>query len=278
MSTCKYCGKDAGWLRSSHKECQQKHDKGAVEIVDILASTLKSSGELESAKRQVSEIASEAYIDHEALQQLEISALERAINQSLSDDFLSREEEDQLGKFVNFFGISNDVLSENATYIRAAQAAILREIMEGDVPDRMKVSGNLPFNFQKSEQLVWLFQHVEYLQPRTRTTYQGASHGVSVRVAKGLYFRTGQFSGNPIVNTQITSIDVGVLAATTKHIYFAGNVKSLRIKYDKIISFAPYSDGISIQRDSVTKPDIFKTGDGWFIYNLVMNLAQFEPA
>ncbi len=277
MATCKYCGKDAGWLRSSHKECQQKNEKGAGEIVDILASTLKSGGELKSAKRQINALASEAYIDDDALQKLEISALERAINQSLSDDFLSLEEEEHIKDFINIFGISVDVLSENPAYIKSVQAAILRELMEGNVPDRMRVSGNLPFNFQKSEQLVWLFQNVEYLQPRTRTTYQGSSSGVSVRVAKGMYFRTGQFSGNPIVNTQIARIDVGVLAATTKHVYFAGDVKSFRIRYDKIISFAPYSDGISVQRDNIAKSDIFKTGDGWFIYNLLMNLARFEP-
>tara|TARA_R110000868_G_scaffold189695_2_gene433077 strand:+ start:122429 stop:122581 length:153 start_codon:yes stop_codon:yes gene_type:complete len=49
----------------------------------------------------------------------------------------------------------------------------------------------------------------------------------------------------------------------------------LRIKLDKIVSFQPYDDGLGVQRDAATaKPQSFITGDGWFIYNLVMNVAK----
>lgn len=30
------------------------------------------------------------------------------------------------------------------------------------------------------------------------TIYQGKTQGVSVRIAKGLYYRTGSFKGNPV--------------------------------------------------------------------------------
>lgn len=66
-----------------------------------------------------------------------------------------------------------------------------------------------------------------------------------------------------------------MLVITNKHIYFSGNNKNFRINYKKIISFKPYSDEIEIQRDTATaKPQIFLTDDGWFTYNLVMNLAN----
>lgn len=65
------------------------------------------------------------------------------------------------------------------------------------------------------------------------------------------------------------------MGVTTKHLYFAGDGKSFRVQYDKIVSFEPLNDGIGIQRDAATaKPQYFVTGDGWFIYNLVTNLAQ----
>ncbi|MBE0069320.1 hypothetical protein F3K46_09925 [Thermoanaerobacterium thermosaccharolyticum] len=68
---------------------------------------------------------------------------------------------------------------------------------------------------------------------------------------------------------------MGILAVTTKHIYFYGPIRSFRAPYTKIVSFAPYSDGIGIQRDAASaKPQIFLTGDGWFLYNLVINLAR----
>jgi hypothetical protein len=47
------------------------------------------------------------------------------------------------------------------------------------------------------------------------------------------------------------------------------------VPYNKIVSFLPFDDGIGIVRDAQTaKPQIFKTGDGWFTYNLLVNLAQ----
>lgn len=51
--------------------------------------------------------------------------------------------------------------------------------------------------------------------------------------------------------------------------------RRFRIKYDKIVAFEPYSDGIGVQRDAVTaKPQSFVTDDGWITYNLITNLAQ----
>jgi hypothetical protein len=131
----------------------------------------------------------------------------------------------------------------------------------------------LPINFQKSEQVIWVFQDVEYLQPRTRTTYEGRSSGYSFRIAKGVYYRVGQFKGNPVQSTHNVIVDKGILAITNKHLYFAGQAKSLKIRFDKIISFQPYSDAIGINRDGVTRADIFKTDDGWFAYNLISNIA-----
>jgi hypothetical protein len=64
-----------------------------------------------------------------------------------------------------------------------------------------------------------------------------------------------------------------MLALTNKHLYFSSGLKSFRIKYEKIISIDPYSDGIGITKDGVTaKPQIFKNIDGWFIYNYIQNI------
>jgi hypothetical protein len=51
-------------------------------------------------------------------------------------------------------------------------------------------------------------------------------------------------------------------------------MKSLRIRYDEIISISPYSDAIAIQRDNASELDVLQTNDGWFTYNLVKNLAS----
>ena len=46
-------------------------------------------------------------------------------------------------------------------------------------------------------------------------------------------------------------------------------------KYHRIVTFEPFSHRLAITRDAPTaKPQSFRTADGWFAYNLAVNLAQ----
>ena len=157
------------------------------------------------------------------------------------------------------------------------KAAVIRDVLSGVIPQRMKLEANLPINFQKDEKVVWVFPGCEYLEDRTHRQYVGGSQGVSLRIMKGVYYRVGVFAGQPVDRTERVHIDIGVVVVTNKHIYFAGPVKAVRVPYAKIVSFQPFSDGIGVIRDaSNAKPQIFVTGDGWFTYNLVTNLARLS--
>ena len=103
----------------------------------------------------------------------------------------------------------------------------------------------------------------------------GVSHGVSVRLVKGVYYRVGAFKGRPVVRQERVSLGMGTLYVTTKHIYFSGPQKSLRIPYSKIVSYEQYSDGIGLMRDAATaKPQVFVTNDGWLAFNLINLVSQ----
>ena len=69
--------------------------------------------------------------------------------------------------------------------------------------------------------------------------------------------------------------DTGLLGFTTKHLYFSGERKKFRVRYDRIVDFEPFSDCFGIMRDAQTaKPQSFRTGDCWFAYNLATILSQ----
>ena len=98
---------------------------------------------------------------------------------------------------------------------------------------------------------------------------------VSIRIAKGIYYRTGAFKGEKVETNETIHADTGLLGITNKHIYFSGRTKNFRIRHDKIVSFKTFSNGIGLQRDAATaKPQSFVTGDGWFTYNLLTNISQ----
>nr|CBX28878.1 hypothetical protein N47_B20240 [uncultured Desulfobacterium sp.] len=151
----------------------------------------------------------------------------------------------------------------------------MADVLNGVIPQRMSIDGNLPINLQKGEQIVWAFSGSKYLEDKTRRQFVGGSQGVSIRVMKGVYYRVGAFKGQAVEHTERIHIDTGWVVVTNKNIYFAGPRKSVRLPYKKIVSFEPFSDGVGVMRDAATaKPQIFVTGDGWFTYNLVTNLSQ----
>ncbi len=187
----------------------------------------------------------------------------------------SEAEEERLTKLKDRLSLSQDELDKYGARTRAIKAAVIRDVLNGVIPKRFRIEDSLPINLQKGEQVVWAFNPVEYLEDRTRRQYVGGTQGVSVRVMKGVYYRVGAFKGQPIDRTVRIHVDTGLVAITNKHIYFSGPAKSFRIPYATIVSFQPFHDGMGLTRDSASaKPQIFVTGDGWFTYNLVTNLAR----
>ncbi|OQX85956.1 MAG: hypothetical protein B6D63_01135 [Candidatus Latescibacteria bacterium 4484_7] len=274
MGNCIYCGKPAGFLRHAHKKCKEKHERGAAEIVSLVAG-LPDESKLSSIDSRIEEIKASSFIKDDEIKSLVVSGWEKAVEEAFEDDMLTEAEEKSLTALADRFLLDQKDLDRHGSYSKVVKGALLRDILNGNLPDRIKVEGALPFNLQKTEKLVWVFKGVDYLVQKTRREYEGGMSGVSIRVARGLYFRTGGFRGRPVERTETVNADRGLLGVTNKHIYFVGDNNSFRIRYEKIVSFKPYSDGIGIMRDSSrAKPEAFITGDGWFTYNLVTNLAK----
>ena len=275
MGNCIYCGNPAGFLRKTHKDCKQKHEQGRSEIVSLVGKVGAEGGDLKQLESSIARVASTSFIDTESLKPLVASGWEKAVDLAFDDGLLSEQEESALSELKEHFGLSQQILDRTGAYSKLVKGAVLRDIMNGNLPERMKIDGNLPFNLQKTEKVVWVFQNVNYYEEKSRTRYVGGSQGVSIRIAKGLYYRTGAFKGERVQTSETIHADTGLLGVTDKHIYFAGPSKRFRIAYSKIVAFEPFSDGIGVQRDAQTaKPQSFQTGDGWFTYNLITNLAQ----
>ena len=277
MGNCIYCGQKVGFLRKIHKECNEKHQSGKKEIINLISNDILVTSNNEDVDSRIERITSGSFIDKSKIKDLIVLGWESALNNALDDNFLSSEEEEKLANAKDKWKLNQEDLDSRNSYTRFVQSSVLRDVLEGKIPEKVKTTGQLPFNFLKDEKLVWVFQDVKYYEQKTRRQYVGGSQGVSMRIARGLYYRVGAFKGEPVFSTETVHVDTGILGITNKHIYFSGNAKSFRIKYGKIVSFVPYSDGMGIQRDAATaKPQSFVVGDGWFIYNLVTNLANLS--
>jgi hypothetical protein len=275
MGNCIYCGKPAGFFKKKHSACEILYQNGWKTMIETAKKSVVSDKGFNSLLPQLNNIATKSYISKDKIREVLIKGWSNAVTDFLEDGVLSEDEENHLNEFQEHFDLSQSELDSSGSFTKIVKAAILKEILDGKIPEKINIEGNLPFNLQKTETIIWLFQNVEYYEEKTRRHFEGCHQGLSIRVAKGLYYRAGAFKGYPVEKTEIVPIDIGLMGITNKHIYFTGDRKSFRVKYDKIVSFTPYDDGIGIQRDAASaKPQIFKTNDGWFSYNLISNLAQ----
>lgn len=275
MGNCAYCGKPAGFLKKVHIECRAKHFNGTTEIKSLVKAAGITGGGFEVLDQAIKETAEASLVSDDDVNAMIVSGWEEAVQSAFDDGILTEAEETNLSDLRKHFSLTQQDLDGNGAFMRMIKGGVLREILEGKVSQRISDLDGLPFNLQKSEQLIWAFQDVAYLEEQTKTHYQGGSQGVSIRVAQGVYYRVGGFKAERVQTAETVHVDTGLLGVTNKHIYFAGSAASFRINFNKIVSFQPFSDVIGVHRDARSaKPQTFVTGDGWFTYNMITNLAQ----
>lgn len=275
MSNCFFCGRPAGFMKKKHKECEQKHQDGWEKMIALTSDAIVAKKSTEELEPQLKSIARTSFHEGSGVRDAMIHGWEQTVNHFLDDGHLDESEEERLQEFASCFSLTQEHLDHHGAWTRLVKGAILRDLMSGNIPERIRLEGNLPFNFQKTEKLIWVFPDTEYYEDRKRRQYVGGSHGVGVRIAKGVYYRVGAFKGHRVDTVETIHVGSGPFGVTNKHIYFASREKSLRIRHDKIVTIEPHADGVTVQRDAQTaKPQMFVTGDGWFTYNLLMNVSN----
>jgi len=277
MGYCKFCGSPAGFLQSVHGKCKRRHDYAVEAIITLIEKYSMSGGNLPLLKKNIAKNAINGFIRAKELSQLVAYSWEQEVNNSFEEGLLTEQKEKILTDLMKALSMAQNQLSNYAAHDKIVKGSILRNVSAGIPPEETNYNGILPFNLQKSEKLIWVFQAVGYYELKRRVRYAGSSQGASVQVSKGVYFRGSSYKGERIETEEINHSDTGLFGITNKHIYFTGQTKSFRIKYSKIVSFHPLAGGIRLHRDAVTaKPQYFLTGDDWFTYNLVANVAQLQ--
>ena len=185
MGNCIFCSEPAGFLRRSHQICKDTNTAGKARITSLISEASLEGENLRQLEKSIEQIATASYIDKGAMHALTVAGWEKAVDSAFADGILSEAEEKTLSELQKHFSLSQSMLDRNGAFTKVAKGAVLRDLLDGEFPERVKIEGNLPFNLQKTEKLAWLFQDVRYYEEKTRTRYVGGSQGVSIRIAKG---------------------------------------------------------------------------------------------
>ena len=175
MGNCIFCTEPAGFWKTSHKECKRRHEQGKSKIASLVGQVGSEDGDLSRLKTSIEQIAAASRIDKETVNALVVSGWEKAVDLAFDDGILSEEEETALSGLRHHFSLSQQALDRKGAFTRIIKGAVLRDILDGKIPERVQIHGNLPFNLQKAEKVVWVFQDVDYYEEKTRARYVGAS-------------------------------------------------------------------------------------------------------
>ena len=284
---CIHCGKsNNGFWDKSHKKCSEINLESRIKIKNVVDNYfLKFEDQKvadvnekinESEYDDLSNIAQSGYIN---LPKELVAILNSKFESFLNDGILSSDEETVIAHFTEQFKLTNnEYLNSSKINHKIVRASIIRSLLnEKPLSCRISNAQDLPFNFMKSESLIYADANVSYSEKRMRTTYVGGSDGVSIKIAKGIYYRKSFFKGNAVQTLKTIEIGVGIIALTNKHLYFSSSEKSFRIRFDRIVSVEPVLDGILIQKEGVSsKPQLFCEIDGWFYYNFIKNSSNIK--
>lgn len=271
---CKYCGEDAGFWRSKHTECEQRHNNALSEIRGILTDCFQRREDFYLHKGEILGLKQDAKVSDDECRLIYRESFDDAIEWYLDDGIIDQAEEKTVARFMQFTGMSQSELNANRSLEKVVQSRVLQDILNGRVPaPRITIAGNFPFMLSKGEHLLWLFRDVTLQMQKTRRETVGRTRGMSVRVCRGVYYRTGGFRGTPVETTYMDRIGTGSACLTDKNLYFHCPQKALKIPLDKILSLDPYSNGLGLQKDGAREKPIFLENiNSWFCYNAISNL------
>ncbi len=274
---CKYCGQKAGLFKRVHKHCEDRHRNGRMDIQRHARDALHGTLRLDGLKQKIYDIAADCHISDEEVGDVILVTFSVFVSQVLDQGLITPEQEERVVLFEREVEMKQSFLDSFGDYSKLVKSRIIRELTEGKIPEEIQeLIPNLPFILQKDEYLVWVERRsIFFYEQTSQTTYTGGYAGIGIRVAKGLYFRTGGFKGNPVHTSEMKLIGLGMFGLTNKHIYFYSPERTFRIPFKKIVAVNAFHDSVSLQQDgSRSKPQIFQGVDGWFVYNVIANMSR----
>ena len=200
--------------------------------------------------------------------------LEKAATNFLKDGLLTPQEERLVNEYTTSFGIQPASLPtkyQSSDIAKISQAGILSGLQQGQLPPQTM---GYPIMLGKGESVLWVYDDVKCFEEKVKREYISNRGGVSIKIAKGVYYRPSTGRTKPVEHNYMNLEGTGNLYVTNKHLIFNSPTKGVKIPYTKIIGVTPYSDGIELNRDGNAKRMILQGFDSWFVMNLLSVVAN----
>ena len=264
MGRCVVCGESAGLFGDRHDEC----DFLAQSVTQGINAGLGGS----TLARRVTQRAQDLRVPAERIEGCVLAGVEEAATAVEDDSSLL--DRTRIAGMAELLATFADGAQASELNRRLQDLELLADCIAGRVRRSALPEGSR-FSLTKGEYLIALEQMATYYKEKRQTTFQGASHGVSVRVMRGVYYRVGAFRGAHLDRTSLDVIDTGDLGITNKAILFAGPRRAIRIDYSEVVALQPYPEAFAVQRSGANSLlDVFASARAHLLLNLAANAQR----
>lgn len=274
--TCSNCGNQQSWFislfnrndRSLCRACAAVHSSGLARYRTEVDKAL-GNGSIEATEIQgLGQIAKEGLLSEAERNQIHLAAYQQVYNKTIADRSLTVEEERQLSQIQSELGVPGDSVAHELSTL--ARLKLIREAQEGRLP----VLRESPILLKHGE-LPHFVTDADLLEERVVDRgYVGGSQGVSIRIMRGVSYRIGGHRGHLVSKTDIIKVDHGKVVITNKRVAFAGLRASFSVPYGKILNFNVFQDGIQLNREGKTKPQVLVPPDVELMASILAGAAN----
>lgn len=184
---------------------------------------------------------------------LDIERYEAKLREVGADGYLDPEEETELARLREELGLTGDDIAHTVGELLRLKR--LTAIKHGQLPvveaDIMLKRGEV-CHYETEASLV---------EEKSVTRYVGGSQGVSIRIAKGVYYRVGGFKGMRLTDTVKEVTDRGTLYVTNKRAIFVGAKKNVTYQIERLVGIKKWPDAIQFQVENEARPRYFVIKD-----------------
>ena len=168
-----------------------------------------------------------------------------------------------IGWIVDILKVLTNTSSSSISSLMGIEG--IKTINEGKIPNIQGTNLNL----LGDETCCYMDKAYTFKDKTVTTGYKGNNSGVSIRITKGLSYRTGAGSSQAIKQTQKTTYN-GILYLTTRRIIYTSQNESFDKTFDKITSIEEAKDGLIIQIGSNTYSIVTNTHSEFMkVFNLI---------
>lgn len=147
---------------------------------------------------------------------------------------------------------------EAADLLRKAESnAELADLLSDPAGMWNESSADLPIIPKRREEVLYVLRGVALVELRTVTrSYRGRSHGLSIRIAKGVYYRPGMHAGKITESSEEWKVlDAGgAMVVSNQRIVYTGTRRTREFPFAKLVAW-----GVELERNAFKTPQYLIT-------------------